>query len=58
MANRKGPELTIEVDRQGVRRIVVETDRGQRPKGTALLQRLLPTLDEVSRRASEEKGDA
>lgn len=52
MSKRKGPELTVEINARGVTRIVVETDRGQRTQGTALLQRVLPAIDDLNRRAS------
>jgi len=57
MSKRKGPELTVEINTHGVTRIVVETDRGQRAQGTALLQRVLPMVDELNRRACEEGRD-
>lgn len=48
MTKHKGPELTVEIGTRGVTRIVVETARGERAQGTALLRQILPAIDQVN----------
>ena len=46
-------ELIVQVTASGLRRVVVDTAKGQRGDGFALLGRVLPALEELNRAAQK-----
>jgi hypothetical protein len=46
---KRGPELSVEIGPRGVRRIVVETARGDQAAGNAILAKILPAVDDINK---------